>query len=123
METRDRVARRLHVLAKVGSAVWGLARITLSAPTHALLESVPRYGLATTGKRTNMQQISKIDTTLSHKTLKKIAGTTITMRTEIPMALANIRSLYARYVPKPANILDRPFEQRAPWLGRMPKLQ
>ena len=96
METRDRVARRLQVLAKVGSTMCSLACIILSAPTHALVERVLCYGLATTGKRTNMQQISKIDTTLLRKAAKKIVGTTITMGTEIPMALANIRSLYTR---------------------------
>ena len=58
---RSKIATILQVLAKVGNTMWELESRILSIMTHALIESIVCYGLATTGSRWTVKDASIAD--------------------------------------------------------------
>ena len=80
---------------------------TLATTTHALIESIIGYGLATTGSHTRAEELRAIDTRFLHRAARRVAGTNITMRKETLMIMADLTSVVNQYVLKIANVLDR----------------
>ena len=84
----------------------------MAVTTRALLESVPRYGPATTGTYANTQELWLTGATILNRVVGRIVGTNITMRADRLMFLADIQSTRNHYVRKSANILDRTLGHR-----------
>ena len=106
-EAKAKARKRFVVLTKVGNAVWGMESRILSVTAHSLVESVVSYGLATTGKGWDESGAEQLDRAVLNKTARKVVGTNQTMRLEILMILADMRSTWNHYIIKTANILDR----------------
>ena len=85
----------------------GLETRILAITTHALIESVANYGLATFGSHITKKDENELDAILLNRAARRVIGTGITVRREILHMLADTRTATNRYILKTANILDR----------------
>ena len=106
-ELRGKLVERLQAMRKVSGAAWGLECRILAITTHALIESVVGYGLATTGAHVNEQELRNLDTLFLNKAARRAVGTHIKMRIETMHFLADTASAMNHYIVKTANVTGR----------------
>ena len=102
-----KATKRLQIVKRVSGTVWGMEARILAISTHALIESVVNYGLATTGSHVGQQILDKIDTGILNNAARKVIGTNIAARREVLYSMADVRTSHNHYVVKTANMLDR----------------
>ena len=107
LELRGRLIKRLQALRKASSTIWGLECRILAVTTHALLESIICYGLATTGGQAGDTELWEIVTLPLNRAARRVVRPNITTRAETMLMMADVWSTVNHYIVKSENVLER----------------
>ena len=105
-DLKTKTIRRLAILNKVSNTSWGLEARILGITTHALIESVVNYGLATVGAQIAGRREKAIDTELLNRAARRAIGTGVTVWRVALHIMADTRTATNRHILRAANILD-----------------
>ena len=114
MELRGRLLKRLQALRKVSNTTWGLGNHILAVTTHALLESIICYGMASTGARAGIEELRSLDTLFINRAARRVVGTNIVGRRRREMGGDCKAGTVPDHSPPGEIGLSRPKSRRSP---------